>query len=168
MLLHRLQCDVWSSIAASSLPESFDLALRRSGLFERLSGHKRRRHRRKRRPAHSTTSYLPGKCVNWTFETNCNAASTTVCLLFLLVEASCKSQLQPHQVMKAAAAAAKATRRKIFAYLLLFFRSVVQLISAQCAPVAHFHIHLQWGKADIARHLCDEGKRTPNLLRLNK
>lgn len=63
---------------------------------------------------------------------------------------------------------AAATRRKIFAYLLLFFRSVVQLISAQCAPVAHFRIHLQWGKANIAKRLCDEGKRTENLFRLNK
>lgn len=73
--------------------------------------------------------------------------------------ASCKSQLQPH-VMKAAAAAATATRRKIFAYLLLFFRSVVQLISAQCAPVAHFGIHLQWGKANMARRLCDEEEKS--------
>lgn len=82
---------------------------------------------------------------------------------FSLVEASCKFQLQPHHVMKAAA-----TRRKIFAYLLLFFRSVVQLIGAQCAPVAHFHIHLQWGKANIARRLGDEEERTEKFLKMNK
>lgn len=67
-----------------------------------------------------------------------------------------------------AAAAAKATRRKIFAYLLLFFRSVVQLISAQCAPVAHFHIHLQWAKANIARRLGDEEERSEKFLKMNK
>lgn len=78
--------------------------------------------------------------------------------------ASCKFQLQPHVMKAAAAAAATATRRKIFAYLLLFFRSVVQLISAQCAPVAHFRIHLQWGKVNMAWRLCVEEERSCNLL----
>lgn len=78
---------------------------------------------------------------------------------FSLVEASCKFQLQPHHVMKAAA-----TRRKIFAYLLLFFRSVVQLISAQCAPVAHFRITYS-GARQILQSVCAMKKKE---LRMNE
>lgn len=44
-----------------------------------------------------------------------------------------EAEAEPEPEPEAATVGAKATRREIFAYLLLFFRSVVQLISA---PVA--------------------------------